>query len=110
MTEVDWQRMQDEFEKSDLYFNGESPAIRDLNWKIWVAAWKAARANPRSISDLSETQRENLDMRISELARQHAMRAQDYSWKFENHRVFLFAYNLLNMRIPGDPKQEKTNG
>ena len=116
MTEADRQRMQDAFENSDLYFKGESPETRALNWKIWVMAWKAARANPRQTEDLSETGHENLDCMIVNIARQHATRDDQrgrentYQWTFENHNVFRFAYTLLNMRIPGDPKQEKKDG
>lgn len=116
MTEADRQRMQDEFEKSDLYFKGESPETRALNWKIWVMAWKAVRANPRNTNDLSERDHDHLDVKIFDLAAQHATRDDQrgkentYQWTFENHNVFRFAYNLLNMRIPGDHKQEKTNG
>ncbi|WP_196481973.1 VRR-NUC domain-containing protein [Burkholderia vietnamiensis] len=40
--------MQDAFERSEFYFNGESPAERASNWKIWVAAWKAARRPVRT--------------------------------------------------------------
>ncbi|MDN7820478.1 hypothetical protein [Burkholderia vietnamiensis] len=40
--------MQDAFERSEFYFNGESPAERSHNWKVWVAAWKAARRPVRT--------------------------------------------------------------
>ncbi|MCA8427823.1 hypothetical protein LGN30_32055 [Burkholderia seminalis] len=35
--------MQDAFERSEFYFNGESPLERAHNWKVWVATWKAAQ-------------------------------------------------------------------
>ncbi|MET3631605.1 hypothetical protein [Burkholderia sp. 572] len=40
--------MQEAFERSEFYFNGESPLERDHNWKVWIAAWKAATVPPRT--------------------------------------------------------------
>jgi hypothetical protein len=40
--------MQEAFERSEFYFNGESPLERAHHWKVWVAAWKAATVPPRT--------------------------------------------------------------
>lgn len=34
--------MQESFERSRFYFQGESAADRAASWEVWKAAWKAA--------------------------------------------------------------------